>query len=65
MSEDAILSLAAHIVVSRRETPGGGARPGAGRKKKIVECEKCGASGGTAEMRAHRCTGAAKAKKAK
>lgn len=58
LKEEAVLQLAARIVVSRRETPGGGARPGAGRPKKIVACEKCGESGGTAEMRAHKCESA-------
>jgi DNA-binding response OmpR family regulator len=47
-----ILRLAASISASRQETP---ARPGVGRPKKIATCRKCGESGGTLEMRSHKC----------
>lgn len=55
LSQDFILRIAARIVESRRRRPKGGAMPGAGRPVKLVICEKCGAEGGTAKMRGHKC----------
>ncbi len=54
LPEEQILGLAARIRFSHRE-PLGAARRGAGRPRKIVVCRKCGESGGTLEMRSHKC----------
>lgn len=54
VTESQILSLASAVMRSRRKSPGG-KREGAGRPRKLVTCEACGASGGTVEMRRHKC----------
>jgi CheY-like chemotaxis protein len=52
-TEGEILRMAARISDSRKSSDG--PRFGVGRPKKIATCRKCGASGGTLEMRAHKC----------
>lgn len=44
--------------VARRVRPSGGARPGAGRPKKLAVCQACGSGPyGYRELRAHKCSG--------
>jgi DNA-binding response OmpR family regulator len=52
---DEILRLAERISVSRRDTAAVAVKPVKGRPKKIATCRKCGESGGTLEMRSHKC----------
>ena len=53
VAESWLISRAMSIQAKR--SGNGGAKPGAGRKKKLKTCPACGSVGGTAEMRGHKC----------
>lgn len=48
----------AHEWGKRMGRRSGGAKPGAGRPKKIARCERCGYEDGVVALRRHRCAGA-------
>lgn len=54
---DEIIRLAEQISMSRREAAGAALKPGEGRPRKMAMCRECGESGGTLEMRSHKCAG--------
>jgi len=56
LTQEQILSLGATITGSRHAANCCEAKPGVGRPKKMVTCRRCGESGGTLEMRSHKCT---------
>jgi DNA-binding response OmpR family regulator len=56
LTEEQILSLGASITGSSRSKTCCDAKPGVGRPKKMVTCRRCGESGGTLEMRSHKCS---------